>query len=104
MGSITRMIDELGSADCYNIHGARKGGTTVEFPIRFPSDAEVIDEEVARFRKLSAEERVLVLDEMFDLYHFLAERSAKPEALARFAREDEELSRAAVEEFVRRHG
>ena len=76
----------------------------MDLPIRFPSEAEVIDEDVARFRALSAEERVLVLDEMFHLYHFLAERSAKPEALARFAREDEDRSRAAVEEFVRRHG
>jgi hypothetical protein len=76
----------------------------MDLPIRFPSEVEVIDEDVARFRELSAEDRVLVLDEMFYLYHFLAERSAKPEALARFAREDEERSRAAVEEFVRRHG
>jgi hypothetical protein len=76
----------------------------MELPIRFPSEFEVIDEDVARFRALSAEERVLVLDEMFYLYHFLADKSAKPEALARFAREDEERGRAAVEEFVKRHG
>jgi hypothetical protein len=61
----------------------------MDSPIRFPSDVEVITEEVARFRALSPEDRVLVLDEMFYLYHFLAERSTKPEALARFAREDE---------------
>jgi hypothetical protein len=76
----------------------------MNLPIRFPSDDEVITEDVARFRALSDEDRVRTLGELFRVYHFLAARSAKPEALARFAREDEERSRAAVEEFVRRHG
>ena len=73
-------------------------------PIRFPSDVEVITEEVARFRALSEEERVQTLGELFRTYHFLAARSENPEALARFALEDEERSRTAIEEFVKRHG
>lgn len=73
-------------------------------PIKFPSDSEVIAEEAARFRALSPEERVRTLGEMFHMYHFLAERSAKPEALAQFAREDEQRYRTAVKEFVARHG
>jgi len=76
----------------------------MDLPIRFPSDAEVIAEEVARFRALSDEDRVRTLGELFRAYHFLAGRSARPEALARFAREDEDRNRAAIEEFVRRHG
>ncbi len=76
----------------------------MDLPIRFPSDVEVITEEVARFRALSDEERVRTLGELFHVYYFLAARSAKPEALARVAREDEERSRAAIEEFARRHG
>jgi hypothetical protein len=73
-------------------------------PIRFPSDVQVITEEVARFRALSDEDRVRTLGELFRLYHFLAKRSSRPEAIAQLAREDEEQSRAAIEEFVRRHG
>lgn len=73
-------------------------------PIRFPSDTEVITEAVAQFRALSDEEKVRTLGELFWVYYSLAERSAKPEAIARFAREEEERSRASIEEFVNRHG
>ena len=77
----------------------------MDLPIRFPSEVEVIDEDVARFRELSAEERVLLLDEMFSPLPFLAEQSPKPEALARFARDDENRGRdRRFEKFVKRHG
>jgi len=76
----------------------------VQLPIRFPSNAEVIAEEVARFRALSPENRLRALDEMFRLYHFLVAMSARPEALARLAQEDEERGRTAIEEFAAHHG
>ena len=72
-------------------------------PISFPADAVVIAEETARFRALSPEERVRTLGEMFRLYHFLASNSTLPDALAQFAREDEDRGRKAVEEFSARH-
>jgi hypothetical protein len=75
----------------------------MDLPIKFPSDAEVIAEEAARFRALSPESRVRALGEMFLVYRFLEESSARPEALARFVREDEERERAAIEEFIARH-
>jgi hypothetical protein len=76
----------------------------MNLPIRFPSVVEVITEEVARFRALSDEDRVRTLGELFHTYHFLASHSATPEALVRIARDDEGRSRAAIEEFVKRHG
>ena len=76
----------------------------MDLPIKFPSDAEVIAEETARFRALSPDERVRTLDEMFHLYHFLMASSARPEALARLARDDEERARAAIADFVAHHG
>jgi len=76
----------------------------MDLPIRFPSDVEVISEEVARYRALSNEEQVRTLGELFRVYHFLTARSARPEAIARLAREEEERGRAAIEEFVKRHG
>jgi hypothetical protein len=72
--------------------------------IKFPNDAEAIAEDVARFRALSPERRVQTLGEMFRLYHFLASNAAQPEAVARFAQEEEERGRKAVEEFIARHG
>jgi len=76
----------------------------MKVPIKFPSDAEVIAEETARFRALSPEKRVQMLGEMFRLYRFLASHAAQPEAVAQFAQEEEERSRKAVEEFIARHG
>jgi hypothetical protein len=76
----------------------------MDLPIRFPTDVEVITEEVTRYRTLSNEDQVRTLGELFRLYHFLAARSSKPQAIARLAREDEDRSRAAIEDFVRRHG
>jgi len=75
----------------------------MDLPIKFPSDAEVIAEEAARFRALSPERRVRTLGEMFRLYHFLATNATQPEALARLARQEEERGRKAVEEFLARH-
>ena len=76
----------------------------MNLPIRFPSEVEVITEEVTRFRALTDEEKVQTLGELFRAYRFLATQSAKPEAIARFAHEDEHRARAAIEEFVKRHG
>ena len=76
----------------------------MDLPIKFPSQQEVIDGEVARFRALSPEERVRELDEMFRLYHFLVAQSRNPELIARMAEEEEERGRKAVFEFAARHG
>jgi hypothetical protein len=76
----------------------------MNLPIRFPNNVEVITEEVARFRTLSDDERVAALGELFRAYHFLAARSESPEEIARFADADEERSRRAIEELVKRHG
>lgn len=73
-------------------------------PIQFPSEAETIREETRRFRALSPEDRVHALGEMFRLYHFLLNTSDRPEALARFAQEEEAAARIAIQQFVARHG
>jgi len=75
----------------------------MDLPIKFPSDAEVIAEEVTRFRALSAEEQVRTLDEMVRLYYFLTDHADRPDAVARFADEEEYRGRTAIEQFVARH-
>jgi hypothetical protein len=76
----------------------------MDLPIKFPSDAEVVADEVARFRALSPEQRVRALGEIVRLYHFLASNSARPETVARLAEEEEALGRKAIKEFIARHG
>jgi hypothetical protein len=76
----------------------------MNIPIQFPSAAEVICEETRRFRALSPENQVRMLDEAFRLYHFLLKVSDRPEALARFAQEEEDAARIAIQQFVARHG
>jgi hypothetical protein len=76
----------------------------MDLPIKFPSETEVIREEVARFRALSAAERVGELDEMFELYHFLRTSSGRPEMIDRMADEEERAEREAILNFARRHG
>lgn len=76
----------------------------MDLPIKFPSQIEVITEEVTRFRALSPEDRVLELEEAFRLYHFLASQSRRPDIIARVAEEEEERGRKAVFDFAARHG
>lgn len=76
----------------------------MNLPIQFPDEAESIREETRRFRALSPDERVLALEEMFRLYHFLLNTSDRPEALARFAQEEEDRARVNIQQFVARHG
>jgi hypothetical protein len=75
----------------------------MNLPVKFPSDAEVIAEEVARFRALSPEGRVGALGKAFELYHFLAATSGRSQVVARLGEEDEARQRRAIEEFVARH-
>ena len=76
----------------------------MNLPIKFPSQGETIREETQRFRALSPEDRVRALEEMFRVYHFLLKTSDRPEALARFAQEEEDAARVRIQQFVARHG
>jgi hypothetical protein len=76
----------------------------MKLPIRFPSDGEVIAEDAANFRRLSPRGRVAALDQMFRLYKFLSATSARPEALAELAQQEEERGKTAIQEFIARHG
>jgi hypothetical protein len=75
----------------------------MKLPIKFPNDAEVIAEDAARFRALTPEERVRTLGEMFRLYLFLEDNSARPEVVAQLALEEEQRNRRAIEDFIARH-
>lgn len=76
----------------------------MDLPILFPSDADVIREEVARFRALTGKEQVRELGESFRLYHFLRDASGIAVEIDRLAEEEERMGREAVKAFVARHG
>lgn len=75
----------------------------LDLPIRFPTQTEVIDEEVARFRALSPAGRTRALGEMFDMYHRLSQLSGRAAAIRQLADAEENRGRAAIVEFTNRH-
>ncbi len=79
----------------------QKKGTDV--PIKFPSEADVIVEEVARFRALSAEQRMGFIRGLLDAGSLMVRRSPKALFLRDYTLEQEDLARQAVKEFLARH-
>lgn len=75
----------------------------MEIPIKFPSDADVIAEEAARFRALSPRQRLNHIRGMLTAGWMMIERSPKSEFLRQFAADQEELGKQAVKEFIARH-
>jgi len=75
----------------------------VQTPLRFPTDAEVHAEEAARFRDLSAEERIAAIRSVLSAGELLIRRSSQQEFLQSHRQSQEDLARRAIEEFVGRH-
>ena len=72
-------------------------------PIQFPSDAEVIAEEVARFRALSPEGRVRSIRGLLAAGALMMQISPKAAFLRDYTLEQENRARQAVKEFLARH-
>jgi len=73
-------------------------------PIRFPDDVEVIAAEAARFRALSHQDRMNSIRGLLAAGALMMRRSPNAEFLRTYSRQQEELARQAVKEFVTRHG
>lgn len=76
----------------------------MKLPVAFPSDAEVIAEEVARFRALSPEARMRSIRGLLAAGALMIEQSPRTAFLRDFALEQENRSRQAFKEFLARHG
>jgi len=72
-------------------------------PIKFPSDAQVIAEETARFRALSAEGRLRAIRGMLAAGSLIIRRSPRAAFLRDYVQEQEKCARQAVKEFLARH-
>lgn len=71
--------------------------------LKFPSQEDVIVEEVARFRALSDADRMRSIRGMLAAGALLLRRSPKAAFMREYTLQQEELSRQAIREFVARH-
>jgi hypothetical protein len=78
-------------------------GMTMDRPIKFPSDAESIIEEVARFRALSPENRMRSIRGLIAAGALMMRQSPKAKFLRKYTVEQENRASQAVKEFLARH-
>jgi hypothetical protein len=76
----------------------------MHLPIQFPSDTDVILEDVARFRALSQEERIRAIQSLLADGAYLMSRSPKAAWIEEDAEEQGRLKRQSIQEFIARHG
>jgi len=76
----------------------------MKVPIEFPSEEEVILEDVARFRALTPERQFRSLRGLFNSGVRMMRLSPRRQALIDYTREQEELAKLAFLGLVERHG
>jgi hypothetical protein len=90
---------------CYNaISVTTTQETTMDLPIKFPSETEVILEDVARLRALTPSERVQSLVGLLKAGDRIRQVSPKADWAAQYAEEQEVLAQHRIREFLTRHG
>jgi hypothetical protein len=77
---------------------------TMDLPVKFPSETEVILEDVARFRALTAQERIGTIRGMLADGAFLLSKSPKADWAKQYSEEQELLAQRSIREFIARHG
>ena len=75
----------------------------MDLPIKFPSETEVILEDVARFRALSPAERIRAIRGLLATGEFLLSRSDHPGWAVQYSEEQEVLAQRTIREFIERH-
>ena len=76
----------------------------MDLPVKFPSETEVILEDVARFRVLSPEDRIRSFRSFLKSASSIARRSPKAAWARQYAEEQEILAQKNIREFMARHG
>jgi hypothetical protein len=75
----------------------------MDLPVKFPSETDVILEDVARFRALSPRERVHTIRGMLAFGAFLMSKSPKAAWAKQYAEEQKLLQQRNIREFIARH-
>ena len=76
----------------------------MDLPIKFPSETEVILEDVARFRALTPEGRIGAIRGLLNAGARIMRTSPKAVWAKEYAREQELLAQRNILEFIERHG
>jgi hypothetical protein len=77
--------------------------TTMDLPVKFPSETEVILEDVARFRALSPRERIQAIEGLLADGAYLMSISPKADWARQYAEEQKLLAQRNIREFIARH-
>jgi hypothetical protein len=75
----------------------------MDLPVKFPSETEVILEDVARFRALSPSERIRTIRGLLATGAFLMSISPKADWARQYTEEQELLAQRNIQEFIARH-
>jgi hypothetical protein len=75
----------------------------MHLPINFPSDGDVIREEVGRFRALSPEDRIAYIRGIIAAGAIMMRQAPNAEFLRQYTIEQENLAQQAVKEFISRY-
>jgi hypothetical protein len=75
----------------------------MNLPIQFPSNAEVVAEEAARFRALPPEAQFEVFRGVLAAGEWMMKQSPNSEFVRSHTLEQEEMAMRAVKEFIARH-
>jgi hypothetical protein len=78
--------------------------TAMDLPIKFPSETEVILEDVARFRALSSREQFDSICNLLTTGDHLRRISPKTAWADQYAEEQKILAQRNIREFLTRHG
>ena len=76
----------------------------MDLPVKFPSETEVILEDVVRFRALSPRERIQVIVSLLKAGDRIRRISPKAEWAEQYAEEQRMLARRNIKEFIACHG
>jgi hypothetical protein len=76
----------------------------MDLPVKFPSETEVILEDVAGFRTLSPEERLECFQGLVNAGELMLKNSPKATWLEEYSEEQERLAQRNIREFLARHG
>jgi hypothetical protein len=76
----------------------------MELPVKFPSETDVILEDVARFRALTPREQFRAILSLLQAGDLIRQKSPKAAWAKRYAEDQELLARRAFREFLARHG
>jgi hypothetical protein len=75
----------------------------MDLPVKFPSETQVILDDVARFRALTPAERIQSIRSMLADGAFLLSKSPKAAWAKQYSEEQELLAQRNIREFIARH-